>query len=98
MGWREWAGLISRDAAARFETDYREWETWDDQAKKDGFHMWEYTPPPHGSWIECRRREWTTSRVWQENGGSPWMNVRDLWWRPWTGETIEGDIIDAPPE
>ena len=83
--------VIHRD----FDAEWEELNAWDKRAEHDGFRMWEYEPPQHGSWIECRRREWNTSQVWQENGGSPLMNVRGLWWRPWTGETIEGAVIDA---
>ena len=73
----------------------RAWDDWSSRRKAQGYHCWQWQRPPTGAWIECTRREWNTVKVWQSGNENPYLNIADLWWRPWEGETISGDIIEG---
>ncbi len=91
-----WPWKTKRTRMDEINAEWMAIDAWINRAVTDGFRAWEYARPPIGTWVECRRREWATSQVWQESGGgTPLMNVRGLYWRPWTGETVEGSVIEA---
>jgi hypothetical protein len=71
------------------------WDTWQRALYIQGFNQWVYRPPANGIWIEATRREWASNQVWKTGDENPWMNVADLWWRPWRGDTIEQKIVDG---
>jgi hypothetical protein len=87
-----WPWQMRRDRQAK--DALREWFDYDRKAETEGFVLWTARHPEPGTWIEAQRREWPARRAWQSGNERPWFNVGGLWWRPWHGETIEGDVID----
>jgi hypothetical protein len=80
------------------EAEWTVWDEWTAARGNEGYRLWLYAPPPASTWIEAVRYEWPGRQVWCAGSEAPEFNVAGLWWRPWTGETIEGAVADAPHE
>jgi hypothetical protein len=86
----------ARDAADNAEMEAR--LDWAIAKAADGWKEWSHSPPDGDvRWVECARYDWSAARVIDVNVPRAHMNVAGLWWWPWTGPEIEGDVAEGEP-
>lgn len=66
---------------------------WEREMRSAGWRHWLYEPPVTYPLVEVHRREWAQPKLCNIDQINPMMNIGDLWWRPFYGPLLKGDVI-----
>jgi hypothetical protein len=80
------------------DEDYRAYLRAKSDLIEKGYTAWEFTRPPRDQLIEVRRPEDLQSRLLVAGEQNCYFNIADLYWRAWSGQTIDMIASSVSPE